>query len=43
MHAMCLNAMDRVPWMTIEWECNEWLCHAGHLFKWYANEMYAYA
>jgi len=37
------EAMDRVPWMTTEWECNAWLCLVGHLFTWYANEIYAYA
>jgi len=35
--------MDGVPWMTIEWECNAWLCIKGNLCMWYANEMHAYA
>jgi len=37
------ESLDTVSWMTTEWECNAWLCLAGHLFIWYANEMYAYA
>jgi len=37
------EAMDKVLWMTTEWKCNAWLCLVGHLFTWYANEMYAYA
>jgi len=26
-----VETMNMVPWMTIKWECNTYLCIVGHL------------
>jgi len=41
MHVMCWN-YEHGTMDDHKMECNACLCLAGHLFTWYANEMYVY-